>query len=68
MEGFFDQFKEFISQMREEGMKRKLNTIYIGLHKCGTKMTAAAQFIDFFVHDILDYSILNKNQKNYRFS
>ena len=26
-------------------------------------MTSAAKFIDFFVHDILDYSILNKEEK-----
>jgi hypothetical protein len=28
-------------------------------------MTSAAKFIDFFVHDILDYSILNKEEKNF---
>ena len=25
-------------------------------------MTQAAKFIDFFVHDILDYTLLNKNE------
>lgn len=28
-------------------------------------MTSAAKFIDFFVHDILDYTILNKDDKNF---
>ena len=28
-------------------------------------MTSATKFIDFFVHDILDYTILNKDQKNF---
>ena len=28
-------------------------------------MTSAAKFIDFFVHDILDYTMLNKNAKNF---
>ena len=65
MEGFFEQFKELIYQVKEKAMKQKLDQIYKGLHKCGTKMTAAAQFIDFFVHDILDFTILNKNQKNF---
>jgi len=35
------------------------------LKKCGTKVTSAAKFIDFFVHDILDYTILNKDEKNF---
>ena len=28
-------------------------------------MASAAKFIDFFVHDILDYTILNKDNKNF---
>jgi hypothetical protein len=32
---------------------------------CGTKMDRAAKFIDFFIHDILDYTILNKKDKNF---
>lgn len=28
-------------------------------------MFSATKFIDFFVHDILDYSILNKEEKNF---
>ena len=27
-------------------------------------MFSATKFIDFFVHDILDYTILNKEEKN----
>ena len=29
------------------------------------KITSATRFIDFFVHDILDYTILNKDEKNF---
>jgi hypothetical protein len=29
-------------------------------------MDRAARFIDFFVHDILDYAILNKKEKNFQ--
>ena len=36
-------------------------SIYDGLFKSGRKITQAAKFIDFFVHDILDYTLLNKN-------
>ena len=28
-------------------------------------MQSASKFIDFFVHDILDYTILNKQEKNF---
>ena len=28
-------------------------------------MASAAKFIDFFVHDILDYTILNKDKQNF---
>lgn len=29
------------------------------------KMGSANKFIDFFVHDILDFSVLNQNEKNF---
>ena len=33
------------------------------LSKCNKKIASATKFIDFFVHDILDYTILNKNER-----
>jgi hypothetical protein len=35
------------------------------MSNCGSKIYSAAKFIDYFVHDILDYTILNKQQKNF---
>ena len=35
------------------------------IYNCGKKMTIATKFIDFFVHDILDYTVLNKDEKNF---
>lgn len=43
----------------------KLRRILVGLENCGNKMSSAAKFIDYFVHDILDYTILNKEEKNF---
>ena len=40
-------------------LKNDLNMIYEGLMECGKKIVSATKFIDFFVHDMLDYSILN---------
>jgi signal transduction histidine kinase len=37
----------------------------VGLENCGNKMSSAAKFIDYFVHDMLDYTILNKEEKNF---
>lgn len=37
----------------------------MGLYCCGSKIFSAAKFIDYFVHDILDYTILNKDCKNF---
>lgn len=39
-----------------------MESVYSGLHTSGRKITQAAKFIDFFVHDILDYTLLNKNE------
>jgi hypothetical protein len=49
----------------EVGITSKLKRILVGLENCGNKMSSAAKFIDFFVHDILDYTILNKEEKNF---
>lgn len=64
MEKFFKMFNQVIQKMEDDDdTKNNLIEIYTGLQKCGKKMTAACDFIDFFVHDILDYSILNNNSK-----
>ena len=34
----------------------------IGLRKCAKKIDGASKFIDYFVHDILDYTILSKDE------
>jgi hypothetical protein len=42
-----------------------LNVLMSKFDKCGHKVSQAAKFIDFFVHDILDYTILNRDKKNF---
>jgi len=32
---------------------------------CGSKISSATHFIDFFVHDILDYTLLNEKEENF---
>jgi len=39
--------------------------IYTSIKTSGKKMLSATKFIDFFVNDILDYTILSKNKTNF---
>ena len=32
---------------------------------CGCKISSATKFIDFFVHDILDYTLFNEKEENF---
>ena len=32
---------------------------------CVSKISSATKFIDFFVHDILDYTLLNEKEENF---
>jgi len=43
----------------------QLSSIYSGFTNCGRRITQAAKFIDFYVHDILDYTLLNKNENGF---
>ena len=65
MNQFFANFRSVIKNTKNEKTKEKLKNIYDGLEKCSSKMSSACKFIDFFVHDILDYTILNKVSKNF---
>ena len=39
--------------------------IHEGLKISTKKIVCASKFIDYFVHDMLDYTILNKEDKNF---
>jgi signal transduction histidine kinase len=41
-------------------IQKGLDKVCEGLKTCGKKMTNSAKFIDYFVHDILDFSILTR--------
>ena len=42
-----------------------MKDIHEGLQTCTKKIVSASKFIDYFVHDMLDYSILNKDEKKF---
>jgi hypothetical protein len=35
------------------------------MRECNIKLNSSVKFIDFFVHDILDYTILQKDDTNF---
>ena len=39
--------------------------VYKQIKNSTNKMQSATKFVDFFVHDILDYTLLNKDDKNF---
>ena len=54
-----------INSVEDEQLRTCLVEIYNSIQNCSQKITFATKFIDFFVHDILDYTILNKNEQNF---
>ena len=64
MNSFFNEFYQIlidIDNNYEITIFTKLIQVYKNLKKSSKKINSAAKFIDFFVHDILDYTILNKD-------
>ena len=65
-QSLFGSFRNIIQIVQDNVSKdvaAKLYKIYDGLNKSGNKMFNAANHIDHYVHDILDYTILSDNQK-----
>ena len=65
MMNFFQRFTNLINQISDVEIAQQLKEVYSSIHNCGKKMASATKFIDFFVHDILDYTILNQDSKNF---
>ena len=65
MMSYFYHFNQIIDQIVDIDLKMKLTEIYNSIYTSGKKMASSTKFIDFFVHDILDYTILNKNSKTF---
>jgi two-component system sensor histidine kinase BarA len=72
MDLYFEQFEHLLHSLPENNgnlpkdFKAKLVKVFIGMQVCRKKMKNATHFIDYFVHDILDYTILNQNSQNFQ--
>ena len=65
MSEFFDDVIKIIKQLPDSEFKHKLYLMFNSILTCGKKMASATKFIDFFVHDILDYTLLNQSKKTF---
>lgn len=55
-----------MNQSQTKDLASELKKIFEGLLSCGQKMTSSSQFIDYFVHDILDYTLLNNEHGQFK--
>ena len=65
IQDYFDAFNQLLGQIKDEKILVSLKNFQTGIEQSCSKMFSASKFIDFFVHDILDYTLLNKDQKNF---
>ena len=61
-----NDLKQIINSLHKDPkMKKYLNEIVTGVQSCSKKIISATKFTDFFVHDILDYTIITKEANNF---
>ena len=65
MDDHYQKFDNILKGMDDSVHKTQLLKVMNGFKTCSAKMIQALKFIDFFVHDILDYTLLNKSMKNF---
>lgn len=45
--------------------KAKIKRVLVNLEINSKKMHSSSKFIDYFVHDMLDYTVLSNDKKNF---
>ena len=72
MESYFENLRQLLKYLEvNEGLEvpkqahGRLKLICEGLETNSTKMTSSAKFIDYFVHDMLDYTVLTNDCSNF---
>ena len=65
MKVFFQQLLVLLGKIEDMNLRKRIEHIIEKIEQCNNKMGCATKFIDFFVHDILDYTILNKDSLNF---
>ena len=65
LRGLLDNIKEEIGILKDKAAMKAMTSILGGIEQCCDKIFSAGCFIDFFVHDILDYTLLSKEQTKF---
>ena len=55
---------EYLKETNSDAAE-KIRLIWTGLETNSFKMTSSAKFIDYFVHDMLDYTVLTNDKQNF---
>jgi hypothetical protein len=66
MKNLFHSFSNIILIFKENGNNEaasQLEKIYTGLKTSGSKILSAAEHIDHYIHDILDFTVLSDDKK-----
>ena len=72
MKSYLLNFKKLISARKNEQDRdnnkvfEEIEAIVEGIDGCARKMQNATKLIDFFVGDILDYSVINEASENFK--
>ena len=66
MRTYLKTLKKFVEEVPLEAkFLNILKNIHMGMNICGNKIISATKFIDYFVHDILDYTMINKDSTKF---
>ena len=70
MESYFDNLRQLLKYLESNDnvstvIFEKLKLICEGLEINSNKMTSSAKFIDYFIHDVLDYTVLSNESAKF---
>lgn len=75
MKSYYDNLRQIIKFLKNNLTKNVQNVIYErlklvceGMETNSTKITSSAKFIDYFVHDMLDYTVLTNENESSKFT
>ena len=75
MKSYYDNLRQILKFLKNNLCESVQNVIYDrltlvcnGMETNSTKITSSAKFIDYFVHDMLDYTILTNENESSKFT
>ena len=75
MKSYYENLRQIIKFLKNNLSKNNQNVVYErlklvceGMETNSTKITSSAKFIDYFVHDMLDYTVLTNENESSKFT